>query len=64
MGDDNGAGIIFGAILVIGIVAIFLGATIGGKNARDHIQAKCVVKYSDMPANKVDQFCKDLLEFN
>lgn len=26
-------------------------------------QAKCVAKYGDMPANKVQEYCKELLMF-
>lgn len=52
-------------IVVIGIFMLFAGGLITGANVeRDQRQEKCVAKYSDMPNNKVHDYCKELLKFN
>lgn len=52
-------------LFVIAIVAMVAGGSynMGIDNTNRHFQQKCVAKYSDMPHNKVQQHCKEILEF-
>lgn len=48
--------------IVIVLIAFF--SFVGGLISEERtIQDKCVAYYADMPHNKVQQHCKDLLEF-
>ena len=53
-------------IIVLAIIFIMFisGMTIGTLDERDIYQQRCVVKYGDMPSNKVQDYCKELLKFN
>lgn len=51
---------------LIAVIAFFvfgLGFTAGKHTTRQEYLDTCIEKYSDMPANKVKQHCKQLLEF-
>jgi hypothetical protein len=39
------------------------GFFIGQSDANTYTHNKCVVKYSDMPYNKVEEHCKTILKF-
>ena len=49
--------------IVIIFVCGFCGYAVGLADSSTEYQAKCVAKYSDMPYNKVQAHCKELLEF-
>ena len=49
--------------IVIIFVCGFCGYAGGLADSSTEYQAKCVAKYSDMPYNKVQAHCKELLEF-
>ncbi len=49
--------------IVIIFVCGFCGYVIALTDSSNEYQAKCVAKYSDMPYNKVQAHCKELLEF-
>ena len=55
------------AIVVIVFVALSIALVFGISNGHDtamvDLQQKCVLKYSDMPHNKVYAHCKEILEF-
>ena len=44
---------------LISLAAFFIGQF----DQREYTQSKCVAKYSEMPHNKVEAFCKELLLF-
>ena len=49
--------------IVIIFVCGFCGYVVALADSSNKYQAKCVAKYSDMPYNKVQAHCKELLEF-
>ena len=44
-------------------VGFFFGGMLGVNLEKDAALNRCEMKYGDMPANKVQQHCKELLEF-
>lgn len=52
-------------IFAIAIIVLFSGGSynMGIDYTNRHFQQKCVAKYSDMPYNKVQAHCKEILEF-
>lgn len=43
---------------------LVVGYVEGSSSVEDSYQQKCVAKYAEMPHNKVENFCKDLLKFD
>lgn len=49
--------------LAVILVMFVVGEFDGSSNVKRNYQNACVVKYGDMPANKVEDFCSTLLKF-
>lgn len=49
--------------LIVAIVMAFLGFIVGYIEVKSDYQENCINKYSDMPHNKVEDYCKNLLKF-
>lgn len=53
-------------ILELAVVVLIGGLSflVGAGESAESFQQRCVVKYADMPHNKVSDYCKTLLKFD
>lgn len=49
--------------LIFAMIMFVFGFFIGQSDANTYTHNKCVVKYSDMPHNKVEEHCNTILKF-
>jgi hypothetical protein len=52
-----------GEVILAIFISLLIGFSYGYADSRSDIQEKCVNYYSDMPHNKVEDHCKNLLKF-
>ena len=51
------------AILIIIVPVFMIGLNVGSYNTKGRYMDHCIAKYGDMPANKVEQHCREIMEF-